>query len=120
MRISDWSSDVCSSDLQQQQGHAAQPQVAGGEIVKPLLKRLADLEVTPENHDAEEQQQNVEGPSDAAGQREGQQAKRHGDTQCADTRDRLVKNADAGTVEGGEADDEAEQDRKSTRLNSSH
>src|SRR3546814_17058282 len=53
---------------QQQQGHAAQPQVAGGEIVKPLLQRLADLEVTPANPDAEEQQQNVAGPTDSGGQ----------------------------------------------------
>src|SRR3546814_11414156 len=36
MRISDWSSDVCSSDLLPEAGHAAQPAVVGREAFQRL------------------------------------------------------------------------------------
>src|SRR3546814_10596440 len=90
MRISDWSSDVCSSDLQ----------------------------VDAEQVDAEQHRQREQADRD---QLFGQDALRVVDLSVAPQQpfDRAQDDLDAG-IEQHRHDQRGEQDRKSTRLNSSH
>src|SRR3546814_10202493 len=105
MRISDWSSDVCSSDLQPDRGggDVEQPEAGRRHRRIPAADRADDIIGREEGEiiDADDRRVEPRGGK-AAEQRE------------ADRQD--VREADA--VE--EMEEDRPQDRKSTRLNSSH
>src|SRR3546814_6972492 len=103
MRISDWSSDVCSSDL----------------LIAPESDRVAAVD----RHDRDRRPRTLPRRRDERGERGGDFA-RAGIFQRDDLTGRTVavdaggERADAANIVGEIGDDEA--DRKSTRLNSSH
>src|SRR3546814_5672408 len=116
MRISDWSSDVCSSDLRGQvDGSAAARGQAFGRVYEPRRVRRASLSPPqPEGglfgHDDLCPRM---GARDALAAREQGAGLRQGRLPAVPRRDRLdLQRAASRRVHG--------RDRKSTRLNSSH
>src|SRR3546814_6530027 len=117
MRMSDWSSDVCSSDLDAVQGR--------GDVVGQVVH--AALDAAGVQHAAVAQQFGEGAFGDRTGEAE---AVEHGRVQLVDDFAQVAVGAghqvadraqalEHGRVAGGEFDD-AQADRKSTRLNSSH
>src|SRR3546814_7765495 len=105
MRISDWSSDVCSSDLHQAVDRAAGQAVVGLRIPGPGLQRLDVPDVAL---DLVAQDQRVDLVL----------ARQRGGVDCVEPgEDRLVEIDSRLAALGTEVVD---PDRKSTRLNSSH
>src|SRR3546814_5128120 len=101
MRISDWSSDVCSSDLLEFAGRLGVDELAfvpGGVLIDEVLG-LADAALPPRQTTLFQRVADVEpGPADAV------LAEPHAGAEQTVDDDMIV----------------GEQDRKSTRLNSSH
>src|SRR3546814_9050483 len=122
MRISDWSSDVCSSDLKEE-GRDREAQVVEGHRIAPVdaeQRRRGDAGIAVEaveevvvlTHEVEE------GDGDRQRDHDGVDA-------LGAHRDEADEGAEEGGAEDGDRDGHppwpAEaQDRKSTRLNSSH
>src|SRR3546814_1419281 len=104
MRISDWSSDVCSSDLVAHAGalRRTRPCLAPGHVVAPVEPDYVDI------LDEEEVGGNLRYA--AAGEAHGDDA-----ALGRDTAQRPVEDVAPDRVE-----DHVGADRKSTRLNSSH
>src|SRR3546814_652679 len=137
MRISDWSSDVCSSDLAAGRKEDSRPREApdGKEPARILSQRAVEGDPARTRQRQwrgrrrsgraaaqDRQPQNVEGSQGESERRTQETARDGADVGRGDGRAQLSRHADRPAV-GQEVEAEKgyrEGDRKSTRLNSSH
>src|SRR3546814_10318141 len=114
MRISDWSSDVCSSDLERVGGDfealalSLDDQAAFQALSLDMLEHL-DLTHPSDSPDQGEDDENEDGEDEDQGEEDQEQDE--GDPQAGEM---------AGETSEGDEEGDADGDRKSTRLNSSH
>src|SRR3546814_9397574 len=118
MRMSDWSSDVCSSDLSDKRQYQQPGMRVPGQIERVTVKHQADQFRTQGREQATDRSQQPE--LDAPGlDQQGSFG-----TQCAEQRtlvDPFIKGGlQAGEQHGHPRGQYKPQDRQSTRLNSSH
>src|SRR3546814_3711527 len=113
MRISDWSSDVCSSDL-----HAGRPGgfLFEGEVhalVTAVLLRLSRLDALDGDTEPEPPHRQLRQVEEGVGAGEGDAVVGANGVGQAPLLEQLLERGDGGVLAG-------RRDRKSTRLNSSH